>query len=239
MKATGMIRRGLSIALVLALCAMPCAAASGYAARVIGQSQPLYLQRSAPSAYLPAGTRLTVEAVQDGWARVRFNGGAGFMPLSGLSGGERLIGFATETTRIYASPTEFSNAIPVGMGFPMYVIGAIGPFYAVENADGTLGYALKIAVSPKLPRGGNPFTGGYDPKWSHGDCMLMLPNGMRLYAQPRANAATALLSSDVPCRVLGLEGGYYRISTLDRRAVAYFQPADFVACAAAQRGWSA
>ena len=225
------IRRLLILTLAVLLAAPAVGAlADSCAARVTGWSQPVYLRYGDPPVgYVPGGTALTVEETRDGWARVRHGNNVGFMRVSALDIEVKLIGFTSRSTHVYSAPTEFApNNISVGAGFPVYVVGSAGSFYEVENASGNTGFVRMDALSPTLPTGGNPFFGGYDPKWEDETCMLMLPDGLRLFAQPNSRAATTWLTADTPCYVLDRSGDYYQVSNADRSAVAYFRASELV-----------
>lgn len=149
----------------------------------------------------------------------------------------KLVGFASENTTIFSAPTEFSDRIAVGRGFPLYVTGSAGQFYIVENAAGVQGYALKRAVSPNLPTGANPFTGGYDPGWGKIACMILLPQHMTIRAQPSPSAAAMRLDAATPCWILQRTANngsvWYAVQNAANGAVAYFSPSDLLDSAAA------
>lgn len=148
---------------------------------------------------------------------------------------EKLIGFTTEETIIYAQPTEFSSQIRVGRGFPVFVTGEVGQFYIVENAVGATGYALKRALSPTLPAGANPFTGGYDPGWDRTPCLILLPAGLDIYAHPYFFAPSMDLPAQTVCRILGINGGYYLVQNTNNGAMAYFHPSSLAIVAGLSR----
>lgn len=242
MKPKGKRIRRLLILTLAVLLAAPAAGAlaDSCAARVTGWSQPVYLRYGDPPVgYVPGGTALTVEETRDGWARVRHGSNVGFMRVSALDIEVKLIGFTSRSTHVYSAPTEFApNNISVGAGFPVYVVGSAGSFYEVENASGNTGFVRMDALSPTLPTGGNPFFGGYDPKWEDETCMLMLPDGLRLFAQPNSQAATTWLTADTPCYVLDRSGDYYQVSNADRSAVAYFRASELVSNASIFFAWA-
>ena len=68
--------------------------------------------------------------------------------------------------------------------------------------------------------------------------MLMLPDGLRLFAEPNSRAATAWLNADTPCYVLDRSGDYYRVCNADRSAVAYFRASELVSNASIFFAWA-
>lgn len=145
---------------------------------------------------------------------------------------QKMIGFATENTRIYAKPSELSASINVGRGFPVFVKGSAGPFYVVENAAGVTGYAMKAHLSPTLPSGADPFTGGYDPGWERTSCLLMLPEGVLLRSDPSMLASAMRLNANTPAEVLGRSGDFYLVRNVENDALAFLYARDLVARAA-------
>lgn len=142
------------------------------------------------------------------------------------------IGFVSIDTYVYETPSEFSRSISLPKGFPVYVVGETNDFFIVRNHNGTKGYILRHELTPLMPSGAEPFYKSYDPKWEvprlGRNCLLMLPEGMRIHKRPDANSAYVDLPENTPCRIVGKSGNYYLITNMACSITAYFHPASLI-----------
>lgn len=164
------------------------------------------------------------------------------MPVIRKNYSEIYVGFVKTDAYVYENPSEFSRTIALKKGFPVYVVGEYNDFYIVRNHNGAMGYMLRHEVTPVMPSGAEPFYKTYNPKWEvqrlGKNCLLMLPEGMRIHSKPDANSTYMNLTEDTPCRVIGKSGSYYLIVNMDRSAVAYFHPQALIDATTVGYGWT-
>lgn len=152
------------------------------------------------------------------------------------------VGFVSIDTYVYETPSEFSRSISLPKGFPVYVVGETNDFFIVRNHNGTKGYILRHELTPIMPSGADPFYKTYDPKWEvprlGKNCLLMLPEGMRIHSRPDANSAYLDLEEDTPCRIIGKSGNYYLITNMACSVTAWFHPASLIDATTVGYGWT-
>ena len=139
----------LNICLILILSISPALAAS-YPAMINNSGAKIY-SSSGKSGSLPKGTGVTVNDIENGWAKISYKGATGYVQTKYLTAKNGATGYASRNTTLYKGASSSSGKLgTIPKGTKVKVVGASGGFYQVTNGS-VYGYVAKGDVSRNKP----------------------------------------------------------------------------------------
>ena len=145
MKANRMLRRALTMFILVALLATafaPAALASSFKAKINTSSARVYSQPSTSSKLsvrAVKGVTVTVTAYSGSWAQIKYKDYTGYIPIKYLNLTNRIKAYtAAKSTPIYEKASSSSRSATLSIGTAVYVIGVSGDYCRVQNKSGSV-----------------------------------------------------------------------------------------------------
>jgi hypothetical protein len=134
------------VTLILVAAAAPAAMAASYSA-YINTSTKVYQKASSSSKSIKVskGTQCEVTAISGSWARVERAGTSAYIQVKYLTMTDRIKAYANRDTKVYKKASSSSSSIKVGVNTAVYIVGASGDYWKVENENGKTTAYIKMS----------------------------------------------------------------------------------------------